>query len=201
MTEELNYRQELYRKLIHISSMWVPLSVFYLEDSLAFLLLSTAFISIVLFEILRRKTKTLNVFSEILRPCENEKKLTGAFYMLLGALITFIIFPKIVCVTALSVLMISDSFAALIGKRWGKHPLASKTLEGTLAFFVSALIITVLIGISSNQPFAANFFISSIIASVTATICELYSPKLNIDDNLLIPVVFAFTQALFLQII
>jgi len=52
--------------------------------------------------------------------------------------------PKVVFITAFSILIISDSSAALIGRRFGRRKFLRKSLQGAGAFFVTALIVVVL---------------------------------------------------------
>jgi dolichol kinase len=55
------------------------------------------------------------------------------------------LFGKEVATIALTVMLISDSAAALIGRSIGKVKIyENKTLEGTLAFFCTAIIINLL---------------------------------------------------------
>ncbi|MCK7523378.1 MAG: hypothetical protein MZV64_39855 [Ignavibacteriales bacterium] len=63
---------------------------------------------------------------------------------LLSALICALIFPKVIFVTAFSILIISDTMAALIGRKFGKRKFLRKSLEGTLSFFISASIVVII---------------------------------------------------------
>ena len=77
---------------------------------------------------------------------------------------------------------LSDSIAALVGIKFGKTQLFSKSLEGSTAFFITATIIV--FSLSSEAAYV-NF-----IAIAAATVVELFStPRIN--DNLLIPMVLA----------
>ncbi len=105
--------------------------------------------------------------------------LSGASFLLIGALLTILIFNESTFITAYFILMISDTLAAIIGLLFGKHELVgNKTLEGTLAFFISSLAIVLIFETSIYVAF---------IACIFTTIVELFAKKLKIDDNLLIP--------------
>lgn len=69
--------------------------------------------------------------SEILAP-------SGIFWTLLGCWITMLVFPeKRIVLPALGFLVFGDTAAALVGRKWGKHPWPKnslKTLEGSAAF-------------------------------------------------------------------
>ena len=79
----------------------------------------------------------------------------------------------------------SDSLAAIIGRSWGTIPINGKTLEGSIAFFLSSIVI-VLISSELNISIA-------IFSVLIATIVELYSP---LNDNLSIPISFALAYSL-----
>ncbi|MBL7160749.1 MAG: hypothetical protein ISS93_02780, partial [Candidatus Aenigmarchaeota archaeon] len=112
----------------------------------------------------------------------------GAFWFYFSCGLVFLLFPKNIAITACLILAISDSLATLVGHHLGRKKfLGNKTLEGTLVFFFSALLIGwVLI------PQAA------LLAALAATIGELLpelAPSLRrrglLDDNMLIPILAA----------
>ena len=80
-------------------------------------------------------------------------------------------------------MLISDSASALIGRKFGKIKILSKSLEGSIAFFVSGIATVSLISYLTNQ--SINFWIASVFAVLVATIIELISKDIiKIDDNL-----------------
>ena len=134
----INYRDELVRKLIHLFSLSIPTVYYFIPKSSAIFILGIlAFIALVI-DISRHFSAGFgkffyNIFGFLLRKHEiNSKKktLNGATYVLLSALLGVIIFPKVIFITCFSILIISDSMAALIGRRYGKHKLFFKRLEG-----------------------------------------------------------------------
>jgi dolichol kinase len=85
----------------------------------------------------------------MLRKHEMKKKkllLTGASWVLISAVLTVLIFPKVIAVIAFIILIISDISAALVGRKWGRTKLGKKSLEGTLAFIVSGLLVVAVVG-------------------------------------------------------
>ncbi len=133
------------------------------------------------------------IFGFLLRKHEldtRKKNLNGATYVLISALISIILFPKILFITAFSILIISDSMAALIGRKFGRHKLFSKSLEGTLAFFISASIVVFLTPKVNNLPME---YLIGIIAAAVGAIVENVSFGLA-DDNLAIPISIGFTM-------
>ena len=73
----------------------------------------------------------------------------------------------------------SDPCASLFGQCFGQLKLSSKTLEGSIVFFIVSSLILMFFSI----PYA-----NIIIVSLACSIVELFSKKIKIDDNLLIPV-------------
>ncbi|WP_237697336.1 diacylglycerol/polyprenol kinase family protein [Candidatus Midichloria mitochondrii] len=132
--------------------------------------------------------------NKIIRPHEITT-LTGASYMAIAMFITLLFFPKFVFIIAFSILAVSDSLAALVGLKFGKIQLLDKTLEGCLAFFLSAIVISYAIisiyGINHMSLFA-------ILLTCFITACvELFAKKIEVDDNLLIPLIFCISASIF----
>lgn len=182
----------------------MPLCIALFGSQVAVILFLIALVAVALFEILRRQEHALGrmlhtLFAPVLRTFElsDSPKLTGAMYMLIGAVLVTALAPADVAMTALAVLMISDSCAALIGKRWGRHPIAGKSMEGSAAFLLSAICITSLVGLLAEHAYS-SFLLSGIAASIVATLVELYTARIRMDDNLSIPISFAGVQSLLL---
>ncbi|MGE5353197.1 MAG: diacylglycerol/polyprenol kinase family protein [Acidobacteriota bacterium] len=126
------------------------------------------------------------IFGFMLRKHEMDHKkrnLNGATYVLVSALICVLILPKVFFLTAFSVLILSDSSAALIGRKFGKHKFLFKSLEGTLAFFISACLVVAFAPKVAHLP--AEYIIG-IIAVAIGAIAENISYGWA-DDNLTIP--------------
>ncbi|WHQ46942.1 MAG: hypothetical protein MTP17_00955 [Candidatus Midichloria sp.] len=132
--------------------------------------------------------------NKIIRPHEINT-LTGASYMAIAMFITLLFFPKFIFITAFSILAISDSFAALVGVKFRKIPFLNKTLEGCSAFFISAITIyysiTSIYGINYISHYA--IFLTCFIT----TLAESFAKKIQLDDNLLIPLVFCILTSIF----
>jgi dolichol kinase len=194
----INYRDELVRKLIHLFSLLIPIIYYFIPRYNAIIILGIlAFLAVVidLGRYFNPKVATIfyKIFGFILRKHEvdhKKKNLNGATYVLISALISVIIFPKVIFITAFSILIISDSMAAIIGRRFGKNPFLAKSLEGTLAFFISAIIVV--------------FFTPKIEGSITEILIGIFAAAVgaiaeNIsfgfaDDNLSIPLSIGLTM-------
>ncbi|MCX6178501.1 MAG: SEC59/DGK1/VTE5 family protein [Chlorobiales bacterium] len=191
--DRLELRHEVARKTIHLSSISIPVIYYFISRDIALLLLIPLFAGFFSVDLLKNfsgpfSTWYHNTFDAMLRTHELEKKpyLNGATYITMGALFLVLFFPKVIAVTAFSMVAVSDTFAALIGKAFGKHRFGQKSLEGSVAFFLCSLIIvTVVPGL--------NGFIGFFMA-IVATATEAFFVRIGnfkIDDNLSIPIITA----------
>jgi dolichol kinase len=194
----IQYKDELFRKLIHLTSLSIPIVYYFITAETAAIILgilATAALIIDLSRYLHPETGKIfyKIFGFLLREHEldhKRKNLNGATYVLISALVSVLIFPKVIFITAFSILIISDSSAALIGRKFGKRKFLSKSFEGTLAFFVSACI--VILFTPKVSGFVEEYLIGFAAAFVGA-IVENISFKL-VDDNLSIPLSVGFTM-------
>jgi len=178
---------ELVRKAIHLSSASIPLLYWYFFDQDTMLkgviVMAAGFL---LAEFLRlnyewARKPFIIVFGPAIR--EHEKwKLTGATYVFAGAAISIFLFPKEIAVPVLLILSISDTLAAMIGIPFGRHRFFQKSVEGSVSFFLSALVILYLF---YPQQHISNVLIAAVISLAEAL-------PLNLDDNFLIPLLGGF---------
>lgn len=188
-----NLKKELYRKSIHLSSLWIPLFIYLVHPGVSIVFFSLLFVGNVLIEYGNYKKypwarRTFgNLFFRMLRNKEtthSKFQVSGSLYVLLAAIACTLLFPQPVAVISLSVMLISDTSAALFGKAYGTRKLyKNKSLEGTVAFFLSALIVNMLC-----EPIY-HFTYAGVIACAAASFAEMFEDKLEVDDNLSIPLV------------
>jgi dolichol kinase len=188
---EHSYRTELVRKAIHLSSLSIPIVYFFITKAAALTILVPLTLAFVLADVARfshEPTRTIfeQYFGSLLRAHErgNEvRRLNGATYVLLSAAVCIWVFPKVIVITAFAILIISDTSAALIGRKYGRHPFLKKSFEGTLAFFVSALIV---VAITPKVEYHLMEYIIGAIAALCGALIEALS--IAVDDNLSIPI-------------
>ena len=188
-----NLKKELYRKSIHLSSLWIPLFIYFVHPGVSIVFFSLLFVGNVLIEYGNYKKypwarRTFgSLFFRMLRNKETTHgkfQVSGSLYVLLAAIACTLLFPQPVAVISLSVMLISDTSAALFGKAYGTRKLYKhKSLEGTVAFFLSALIVNMLC-----EPIY-HFTYAGVIACAAASFAEMFEDKLEVDDNLSIPLV------------
>jgi len=194
----INFKGELLRKVIHLCSLSIPIIYNFIDKQTALsYLIPITIISVTIdygrhfFEPLNKFVN--NIFGYMLREHESDsskKNLNGASYVFIAATLTLWLFPKIFFITAFSILIVSDTAAALIGRKFGKRKFLSKSFEGTLAFFLSACIVILF------TPKVEGIYLEYIIGFVAAAVGAIVE---NIsygwaDDNLTIPISISFTM-------
>ena len=198
--KNISYSQEILRKGIHLLSLSIPIVYVFVDKGFAMTVLLLMAITAVLLDVLSKRIPFFNNliygnFGSMLRKHERKKKkfvLNGASWVLISAVITVFIFPKIIAVTAFIILIVCDIAAALIGRKWGRHKLFNKSWEGTSAFIISGFIVVAIVGTVFNAPF--GFFVAGVLASIISGFVEAMSKKLKIDDNLSIPISFGIVM-------
>ncbi|MBU3679173.1 MAG: dolichol kinase [Candidatus Kapabacteria bacterium] len=185
-----------------MSSLMIPAIYLQIEHQTAVLiLLGMTVVSLMIDVLLHYHGATrrlmLRVFGAMLRPHERTSErflLTGASWVLIAATLTFALFPKVISVTAFTVLIVSDTVAALVGRRYGTRRFLDKSLVGSVSFAISAIGVVAFYGNLFSTP--VSFLVCGILASVVAATVEASSTRLKVDDNLSIPFSFAITMVL-----
>lgn len=193
---EVNYKIEYIRKGIHFCSLSIPVIYFFIDKSTALSILIPITSLFVISDLARYYSKPAadlfyKLFGWLLRNHEidnKHKRLNGASNILISAIICIIIFPKFLTVTAFAVLIISDSMAALIGRKFGKHKFFKKSLEGALAFIASGIVVILF------TPKVNSVFAEYIIATFGVIIGSIFEAlSITIDDNITIPISIGLT--------
>ena len=180
----ITFNNEIYRKLIHLASSAIPFFYFYYSKNLVLAILIPSTITFLIIDLLRIKNKDVKRFYNIcfksITRSKEKTSLTGASYVLIASVLSILIFDKEIAIISLLIMTISDTMAAIIGRRYGKVKINKKTLEGSIAFFLFSLIIV--------SFFDGIILVVAFIAILLTTLAELFLN--NINDNLTIPTVF-----------
>ena len=190
MAPIVSFRTELSRKVFHLSSATIAVAYIFLDRTIMLWGLAACLAIAVIVEVLRyRHVGFHGVFARLvgfmLRDAEWQR-LTGSTYVLLGALLSVALFPpKRVVIAVLLVLSISDSAASLVGLRFGRTRFLGKSLEGSGAFFATALVIMWL-----ALPGARGVaFAGAVVATVIEALPALKLGRFELNDNVTVPLV------------
>lgn len=193
MTLALGYRAEISRKVLHLTSATTPIVYLFVERGIMLWLLGACVVIALTIELLRHSSAAFGELFKrrvgfMVRAVE-WGRLCGATYVLVGGLLAVWLFPyKPVAIAALFVQSISDSAASLIGLRFGRSRFLGKSLAGSLAFFITALVI-----LWVALPGAGIAFAAALVATLVEA---LPAPKLGpveLNDNLTIPLLTGAT--------
>lgn len=181
----LKLKSGLTRKIVHVATgLIVLLFPFYFENHLSVLVLCASFFILLIISILFKFLPSINkvkrkTFGSIIFPVS----IYIAFYVyaIEGSLLFYII--------PMAILAISDTLAELVGSTFKWRPFKTlgqtKTLGGSIAFFVSSFVISAIsILYLAEIELEYNILISLSIALIT-TVLEAFSHRGF--DNLTIP--------------
>ena len=193
---QISMLNEIRRKMIHLTSLGIPIIYWFVSQKTALTLLIPMTAISVLIEILRRAFPSFElqfrkIFGALLRPHESgaRPEINGATFVLISACICVALFPKVIAITAFAVLIVSDTASALYGRRFGKKRFLKKSVQGSSAFFVTAMIVVLVVAALSRADW--EFIAVGAVASAVSMVVEALSEGgSSIDDNLTIPTAF-----------
>ncbi|HHS50489.1 MAG TPA: hypothetical protein ENN07_05175 [candidate division Zixibacteria bacterium] len=180
-------KPEFGRKAVHLFALIIPILYLIVPHRPAMLILASFAFASILMDLLkyydrRFRLLYLKIGGKMLREHE-VKRFTASSYILSAALISFFVFDTWVAIIVITYIILGDTAAAFFGIRFGKHKtINDKTLEGSIAFFLSAyfgaIAFKLFAGLSA--PWSAVF-----TGALVATVVE--SLPLGIDDNFTVP--------------
>ncbi len=204
-------KEEINRKLLHLFALLMPVGIFYfpkwsIPESVPLGILAFLFAGSVVVENLRFRIPSiqklfLRSVGSMLRD-EETNKTTGSTYIIGAALLCSILFynhPHISFIV-LTLFILGDAIAAIVGLSIGKIKIGKKSLEGSAACFLLCMILC-----HAVFPFLPGLleswggkmpFIISVISSLAITVFELIPLKIHrkivINDNLAVPVIAGY---------
>lgn len=199
----ITYFEEVKRKLIHLSSLWMVAAIILLPRWP----LAAAFAVLLLLNLLveRARAERLPVltplydlfFGRMLRtePKPGQWIISGGPYVFAAALLATALFPLPASAVAMAVMLLGDTAAALVGRRFGRHKTVNgKSIEGIAAFIAVGLAgAAIVLAICRAEPV---YYLMAGLGIVPAAAAELFEKQLRLDDNFSIPLVMGFFVAL-----
>lgn len=194
---ELSYGGEFLRKLTHLFAFIIPGTYVFLELSREVMLaiMIPIALGMIVIDVSRLRGWKLwrllrKIISPMIRESETQGNFTGAFYILTTACVVIGLFSRPVAALSLAYIIAGDPASALIGRKFGRHKFRTKSLEGSLAFLVAAILISL---IMPDIPLVVK-----LIGALVATITEAVS--FNVDDNTTVPLVSGLVITLLLKL-
>ena len=196
-TNILPFKNEVYRKSIHLLSSLIPIAYIFFNKKLIFTLVLLLLLILLIIEALRFKNNLISLYfnkilGSVVRNYE-QNSMMSATLLVMAALFCIAFFDKQVSIISLLILSVSDSLAAIFGLKYGCiRIINNKSIEGTYAFIISALAILFF------THFYLNFNISlftGILSILIVSIIEHATPTKF--DNITIPISSCFLLTLF----
>ena len=210
MTDGLT-KEEINRKLLHGLAVILPIGIFYgpghfeVHRNMACFVIGALFLFSLSVEVVRLKNPSFHgwfsrCFGSMMRKQETSE-LTGATYVLAGSAICSLISlhdesAAAASFLALTLFILGDAVAALVGKGIGRIKVGNKTIEGALGCFIFCVLIAGVV-FPQLSGFIANWggkltWGQIIGVSATVSILEFIPLKLGklvLNDNLYVPAV------------
>ena len=183
--QPISFAREMWRKATHTGALVIPAgySLLALEKSTMLLIMAPIAAVVTLLDIARLRGWTLwtgcakNIMGPLLRNHELTGDFSGAMYILWSTVATVALYRRDVAVAALAFIVVGDTLAALIGRKFGRHRFGRKSLEGSVACLVGTLAVALVVpGLSLSVAMLGAF---------VATVAEAFSGP--IDDNVSVP--------------
>ncbi len=116
----------------------------------------------------------------------------GAFFLVLGCMLSLVLFPRDVALASVMILSLGDSFSHLVGRFFGRtpQPFSVKLVEGTVAGMAAGFLGALLFVGVWEALFAAFF-------AMLAEAVELGFHRSFLNDNLVVPMVAGISVLVF----
>lgn len=198
-SDQIPFTRELARKATHMGALIIPSGYYLLalQKSSMLAIMVPATVLMILIDISRLRDWVFyrrfagKVISPLIRSHEHAGDFSGATYILLSVCLTVALYAKPVAIAAISFIIVGDTLAALIGRKFGRHKFGRKSIEGSLGCLAGTLIVAV---------FTPGLALSiSVLGAFVATLVEALST--GIDDNISVPIVSGLTMTLFGRIL
>ncbi len=187
----MSMKRELKRKALHLTGLIVPAIYAISDRTFTLTFIGVAMVVFLILEPFRiveafrdkiKKILRIYVQEEVISTLEKnideitrEEERSGIaahIYFAAGAFIVVYFFPRDMAIGAIAVATVGDAMAAIIGKTFGSHRFRNgKSVEGSLAYLLSALAILLLL---MSFPYAA-------VGALAGMLAEFYD--LPPDDN------------------
>lgn len=192
---------ELQRKTIHLIGLGVPIIYWLTSRWITLLIVGVFLLGFAAFELYRWRhgiplKEAKDFVNPVMRPSERNG-LGAHVYFTAGIFVVLFLYSIVtpalgalsygiggnIAIVAILMLVLGDGAAALVGMKLGKTRITwNRTLEGSLALFVVAFSVALLV----VSPWVA-------VSGAIAAACAEYIP---INDNLSIPILAGFAMAL-----
>jgi dolichol kinase len=193
---ELDYDREVWRKLLHLFALSIPIGYQFVSRGVAFAVVFFCFLVSLLVDLARFRGWPIQriwhpIVAPIVRPKES-RNFTGASFILLSGWLCPLLFSLPAATLGMLTIILGDTVAALVGRRWGRHrTIGNRSVEGSAAFLAAAIVAS---ACTPGLPLAIGLSAAPLAAAV-----EMLSTR--VDDNLSVPLIVGLYAHLALRIV
>jgi dolichol kinase len=204
-------KEEIRRKLLHLFALLMPVGIFYgpewsFPPLFVPILLGTLFFASVIVEFLRFKSPAVQAFffkcfGSMLRK-EEHFKVTGSTWVIGAGFICSILFAHepYISFIALFLFILGDAMAALVGISMGRVKIGKKSLEGSMACFLTCVALFYLVfplfpgllDVWNNRLPHSIVLVTALVITVFELVPLKVHPRVIINDNLAVPVIAGY---------
>ena len=178
---------------MHLSSLWMAAALLLLPRTFCVILFGVmAVLTVIVEYAYYRKVPVVwqcydFFFGRMLRDYgEGKFHLSGGAPVLAAACLSAVCFASPFSALAMATMLLGDTAAALIGRRFGRHRFPNgKSLEGTLAFILTGALVMLAGWAIFSLPLPV--LAGGCTGVVAASVLELFNCELHLDDNFTIP--------------
>ncbi len=167
-----------WRTILRPLAVIFPLLYFVIEKRTLLVLVGGVALFFIIVDIVRlisRKINVLLIKAIFIKPKEL-KVFSSMSFFLMASFITILIFNKEIAILALTFLIFGDLFSKIFGSAFGKIKFFKKSLEGSLTYFATCLVIGYIFIHFISLPFWVI-----LVGGLAAAITEVL--PIGIDDN------------------
>ncbi len=171
----------------YLRPLAIVLPILYLYFDKKFMLIfvgsiSLAFLLLDIIRLLSRKTNLFLFKKPVIFKSKEVHTFSSMTLFLVAIFLSFLLFPKGIAILSATFLILGDVFAKVIGMMFGKINIFKKTLEGSTAYFLTAIIFGLVF-----LPYLEVSLSLLLVGALTAALVELI--PWGIDDNISVALV------------
>jgi dolichol kinase len=194
---------EIKRKAIHLTGLSVPFGIIVFGRTFTATMIALALLVALIVEAQRLKGKIR--LPEVRH--HEEEKVAGYIYYIVGSLLTVVLFPPMIAVTAILLLSLGDTVSGLVGSiiensnvRGCNEKWRVKPLPIVAAMFIACLTIGYLASVSFTKLTFPVYLAGAVGATIADSVAIIICNR-ALDDNFSIPVfagaIMSFTALIF----
>jgi len=171
---------EFKRQVVHLlNGSAIAVAVYFLKPVYDLWVLVPLVAALFLMHLLPKVKPDLRVMNHLMYHFERRRDIEnfpfkGAIFYGLGIIFPIVLLDVGLACAVILILSVGDAFSNLVGRKWGRHRVLDKSIEGSIGFLVTSwAAASVLVG-----PYEA------FVLAFAGTVIELFSVW---DDNVTIP--------------